>query len=109
MSKYHNRKITVNGEKFDSKKEAHRYFELKLLEKVGEISRLNRQVPYLLIPKQVDENGKLLERECNYIADFEYYENGVKVVEDVKGMRTADYRIKRKLMLLVYGIRIRET
>lgn len=109
MSKYHNHKITVDGKKFDSKKEAHRYCELKLLEKAGQISDLRHHVPYLLIPKQEDKDGNLLERECNYIADFEYLENGVKVVEDVKGVRTAVYKIKKKLMLLCYGIHIRET
>lgn len=108
MSKYHNRKVIVNGEKFDSVKEYNRFRELQLLERAGEISNLRRQVPYLLIPAQY-ENKKCVERECNYFADFEYYENGVKVVEDVKGIRTAEYKIKRKLMLLCYGIRIRET
>lgn len=108
MNKYHNRKITVDGEKFDSIKEYRRYKELQLLERAGEISNLRRQVPYLLIPAQYD-GGKCVERECNYIADFEYIENGKKVVEDVKGIRTDAYKIKRKLMLLCYGIRIQET
>ena len=107
MSKYHNRKITVDGETFDSIKEYRRYKELQLLERAGEISDLRRQVPYLLIPNQY-EGKKCVERECNYIADFEYCENGAKVVEDVKGVKTKDYIIKRKLMLLCYGIRIKE-
>lgn len=108
MSKYHNRKVIVNGEKFDSIKEYHRFRELQLLERAGDISGLRRQVPYLLIPTQ-KEDGKCIEKACYYFADFEYTENGVKVVEDAKGVRTADYIIKRKLMLLEYGIRIRET
>ena len=107
MSKYHNRKITVNGETFDSIKEYQRFRELQLLERAGEISDLRRQVPHLLIPAQYD-GKKCVERECNYIADFEYLENGKKVVEDTKGYKTPEYIIKRKLMLLCYGIRIKE-
>lgn len=116
--KYHNRKATINGITFDSKKEAHRYQELKLLEKAGEISGLQLQVKYVLIPAQYEpdtvgnrggiKKGKLIERECSYIADFVYQENRETVVEDTKGMRTKDYIIKRKLMLWVHGIRIRE-
>lgn len=116
--KYHNRKVTIDGITFDSKKEAHRYQELKLLEKAGEISGLRLQEKYILIPAQHEpdtvgkrggiKKGKLIERECSYIADFVYQENGEIVVEDTKGMRTKDYIIKRKLMLWVHGIRIRE-
>lgn len=117
-AKYHNRKITRDGLTFDSKKEHKRYNELLLLEQAGEIKNLRRQVKFLLIPTQREpkiigprggvKNGKLLERECSYIADFVYCLNGKMVVEDTKGMRTKDYIIKRKLMLRIYGIRIRE-
>lgn len=79
-----------------------------LLEKAGVIKNLSRQVKFVLIPSQRDENGKVIERECSYKADFKYEEDGKTVVEDVKGFRTKEYVIKRKLMLYQYGIRIRE-
>ena len=109
MSKYNSKKTVVDGQKFDSKKEANRYQELVLLEKAGVIKDLSRQVKFVLIPSQRDENGKVIERECSYKADFMYYdEAGETIVEDVKGFRTKEYIIKRKLMLYQYGIRIRE-
>ncbi len=118
MSKYHSQKVTVDGIEFDSKKEANRYMELSLLEKAGAISDLERQVKFELIPvqKEVDtittkgayKRGKVNERACYYVADFRYMENGQVIVEDVKGMKTEVYKIKRKLMLHKYGIRIRE-
>ena len=82
---------------------------LKLRLAAGEISDLREQVPFILIPAQYDENRKVIERQCIYVADFVYIENGKKVVQDSKGVRTADYVIKRKLLLMVHGIRIRET
>ena len=121
--KYNNRKIEVDGMVFDSKKEASRYEELLLLQKAGAISGLRRQVRYVLIPAQREwcdeiytrgENkgknkpGKVLERECTSIADFVYYQNGEVVVEDTKGFRTKEYIIKRKLMLYMHHIRIKE-
>lgn len=110
MSKYGNRKVIYDGMAFDSKKECQRYIELKLLEKAGEIKDLKRQVKYTLIPSQKDDRGKIIERECIYIADFVYFDcrENQSVVEDVKGFRTKEYRIKKKLMLLVHGIRVRE-
>lgn len=117
-TKYHSRKTTVNGIVFDSKKEARRYYELLMLEQAGEISDLKRQVKFVLIPTQREPDdigprggvirGRVLERECAYIADFVYTMNGVTVVEDTKGMRTPEYVIKRKLMLYMKGIRIQE-
>ena len=105
--KYRNRAVTLNGDKFDSHKEARRYGELVLLERTGQIFDLQRQVKYELIPSQrVD--GKVVERPCTYVADFVYKENGKTVVEDTKGFRTKDYVIKRKLMLFIHGIRIKE-
>ena len=104
MSKYGNVKTTTSdGITHDSIKEANRWCELKLLERAGKIKHLQRQVKYHLIPKQVGE------REVCYIADFVYHENGKLVVEDVKGKRTKDYIIKRKLMLWIHGIKITET
>ena len=109
MNKYRNQKVTVDGITFDSRKEATRYAELKLLERAGKITELQRQPGYTLIPKQV-RNGKMIERPVIYKADFAYHdeETGTDVVEDVKGLRTKEYIIKRKLMLWEYGIKIRE-
>lgn len=121
--KYGNTKITVYGIQFDSKREAARYQELKLLERAGVISFLQRQTKFQLIPDQHAPSnavytkgprkgqrkpGKLLEHECSYIADFCYIQNGETVVEDAKGYRTEVYRIKKKLMLERYGIQIKE-
>lgn len=106
-SKYKSRKVTVAGITFDSKKEANRYRELVLLERAGRLSNLQRQVKFELIPSQ-RVNGKVVERACTYVADFVYLENGRKVVEDTKGFKTKDYIIKRKLMLWVHGIQIKE-
>ena len=108
-SKYHSRKITRDGETFDSIKEYHRWCELKVLERAGLIADLERQVKFTLIPSQKDPvTNKVIERECSYIADFVYHENGNTIVEDTKGFKTKDYIIKRKLMLWVHGIRIKE-
>ena len=112
MNKYGNRKIVIDGIQFDSLKEAQRWAELRLLERAGEIYDLQRQVPFIVIPVQKDENGKVIERECKYIADFTYKPKGSlkRVVEDVKSpaTRTKEYRIKKKLMLYRNGIRIKE-
>ncbi len=122
-NKYHSKKVTWNGEVFDSQKEARRYAELKLLEKSGHISELKRQVRYELIPSQREtstevytrgekkgqfKKGKVIEKPCYYVADFEYIQDEKKVVEDTKGVRTKDYVIKRKLMLWVHKIKIVE-
>ena len=110
-SKYKNKKTEIFGIKFDSKKEAERYIHLKAKEKNGEITGLKRQVRYELIPSQ-RINGKVVERKCDYVADFVYFDELKKetVVEDVKSKatRTSTYIIKRKLMLQKYGIRIKE-
>lgn len=111
MNKYGNRKIKYDGMTFDSKKEYLRFMELSLLQKAGKIRCLERQTPFELIPAQRDrETNKIVERACNYKADFTYYdENGKYIVEDAKGFRTKDFIIKRKLMLWVFGIKIKET
>ena len=107
MTKYHSRKITKDGITFDSVKEYRRFCELSLLERAGAITDLKRQVKFELIPSQrVD--GKVVERACCYVADFVYKQNGKTIVEDTKGFKTKDYIIKRKLMLYVHGIRIKE-
>ena len=118
-SKYGADKISVNGISFDSKREARRYSELLVLLKAGEISDLARQVKYVLIPAQREPDiigpkggkkpGKLLEHELSYVADFVYKDkDGKEIVEDTKGFRTKEYIIKRKLMLFIHGIKIRE-
>jgi hypothetical protein len=117
-SKYGAKKVTVDGITFDSQKEYRRFRELVLLERAGRIQDLQRQVKYVLIPAQYEpdiigkrggvKRGKLIERECSYIADFVYTEDGKQVVEDTKGFRTQEYIIKRKLMLKEHGIRVRE-
>jgi len=125
--KYRNRKTVVDGIVFDSAKEAIRYQELKMLQKAGVIQNLRLQVPYEIIPEQREASdevyskgpkkgqpkpGKILERKVEYIADFVYTENGQTVVEDVKGYRDGgSYKVfvlKRKLMLQVYGISVKE-
>lgn len=107
MSKYFN--IKQNG--FDSRKEEARFAELRLLERAGVITDLKRQVPIELLPPQYVD-GKCVERAVKYVADFTYTEKGAPVVEDVKSeitRKNKDYIIKRKLLLYIYGIRLRET
>lgn len=105
MNKYGAKKVKApDGQVFDSTKEFQRYGVLRLLERAGKISNLRRQVSFELIPKQEGE------RACTYIADFAYTdEKGDLIVEDSKGFRTDAYKIKRKLMLWVHGIKIKET
>ena len=111
MSKYNAQKTTVDGITYDSRKEAQRAQELRLLLRAGEISELQEQVNFELIPAQRDAAGKVIERACIYRADFVYHDKtGRYVVEDVKSpaTRTPEYIIKRKLMLWVHGIRVVE-
>lgn len=106
MSKYHNKRIVTPDGKFDSKREYERWCELKLLQRAGNISGLKRQVRYNLVPIQRAKGRS--ERAIDYIADFVYSKEGNTIVEDVKGKRTPEYVIKRKLMLYVHGIAIEE-
>lgn len=106
-NKYHNEKVVVDGIRFDSIKEAKRYRELNLLVRAGEISDLELQKEFVLIPNQYI-NGKLTERAVKYKADFVYKDKGNTVVEDTKGLKTDVYKLKKKLMLYVHGIRIQE-
>ena len=122
-SKYGNKKVETPDGVFDSRREYQRWCELKYLETYGKITGLKRQVKYILIPSQYEDyerisakTGKKLkdgrrciENECSYVADFVYYTpEGELVVEDAKGVRTDAYIIKRKLMLEIYGVRIKE-
>lgn len=104
-NKYHAKK---SGD-YDSRKEHRRANELRLMQRAGLITNLREQVSYELIPTQRGADGKVLERACDYIADFVYTDkDGKTVVEDTKGVKTKEYIIKRKLMLHVHGIRIVE-
>ena len=122
-SKYRNRKVKLlTGEVFDSQHEYQRWLELQVLQKAGRITGLMRQVKFELVPAQVEvyeristktgrrlqDGRRCVEQAVNYKADFVYWEDGKMVVEDAKGVRTDDYIIKRKLMMYVHGIKIRE-
>jgi len=109
--KYYNKPTEVDGIRFDSKKEATRYLQLKLLQRAGKITNLRTQVPY-----QFEINGSTLRsikgRAVKYVADFVYEEKGEEVVEDVKSAITSVnplYLLKKALMKHVHGIDIRET
>ena len=124
MRKYHSKKVkTAEGMIFDSKKEYKRFCELQIMEASGLISNLQRQVKYVLIPAQREpdtvgkrggiKQGNLIERECSYIADFCYQlPTGETIVEDVKGYKGGGaysvFKIKKKLMLHVHNIKIKE-
>ena len=124
MNKYRNRKVIKNGNVYDSAKEARRHAELLLLERAGKISDLQTQVRFELIPaqyeayeryspktgKRLKDGKRCIEQSCVYVADFVYIENGKMVVEDTKSepTKTADYIIKRKFLLWVHGLRIKE-
>lgn len=123
MNKCRNRKVkTSDGLIHDSIKELRRWKELQLLERAGKIKDLKRQAKFVLIPAQREQGtfgkrggikqGKLIERELSYIADFVYTENGKMVVEDAKGYKGgtvyALFVIKRKLMLYIHKIQVRE-
>ena len=114
-NKYHNKKIETEDGAFDSKKELKRWNELKLLEKAGEIRKLQRQVKFPLIKAQRDpKTKKVLEREVSYVADFVYQDpvSGIWTVEDVKGYKGGGaysvFSIKRKMMLYFYHIQVKE-
>jgi hypothetical protein len=114
-----------DGQVFDSQHECQRYAVLKLLQRGGKISGLKRQVEFELIPSQREKStevykagpqkglpkpGAVIEKPCKYVADFVYYdEKGNLVVEDAKGCKTEAYKIKKKLMLWVHGIRVKES
>ena len=131
-TKLNNQKVTIDGIEFDSRKEAQRYKELLLLQRAGVIQNLELQKRYELIPAQYEtvETGEYykigvkkgqpktkqvcIEQSVVYIADFVYEEKGQTVVEDVKGFRDpssatyAKFVLKRKMMLWIHGIKIKE-
>ena len=100
MSKYKNKKVQIDMYVFDSIAESRRYKELALLEKAGEIENLQLQ-PKFLLQDSFKKNGKTY-RKIEYIADFMYEEKGKVIVEDVKGMETKEFKIKRKLFEYKY-------
>lgn len=124
VNKYGARKMkTPDGKVFDSKKEYQRWCELKILERTEVIDGLKRQVKFELIPAQrlpstevykagpqkgLPKPGAVIEKAITYVADFCYWKDGKYIVEDVKGFKTEAYKIKRKLMLYVHGIKIVE-
>jgi hypothetical protein len=112
-SKYRNLETVVDGHVFDSRREAARYRELRLLERAGEIAGLELQPAYVLHAPVLNAAGALVGLKAigKYIADFKYRElaSGLDVVEDSKGVRTPVYRLKKKIIAIEYGIQIRET
>lgn len=100
MPKYHNKKTLVFGYLFDSKREADRYLHLRSRLEAGEIDTLNLQVQFVCYLND--------QHICNYIADFTYFEKGVLIIEDSKGMRTPEYRIKKKLVEAIHNVEIIE-
>ncbi len=100
-NKYHNIKTMVDGRFFSSKKEANRYLILKAMAEAGKIKNLVLQPKYEIVV-----NG---QKVCGYRADFSYDWNGRRITEDCKGMKTAVYSIKKRLMSAVLNIEITET
>lgn len=106
--KYGNERVQDGGRTFDSKAEHKRWLYLSMLERAGEIKDLRCQVPFELIPAQVAPDGTKVKPTV-YVADFTYLDkNGEFIVEDPKGCSTPEWRMKRKLMLQVHGIWVRE-
>lgn len=100
--KYNAKRVVIDGFKFDSQAEAKRYGELKLLWRAGKITALVLQPRFPIVV-----NG---EKICTYVADFMYEtDDGEKIIEDTKGFLTDVYVIKKKLMLAVHGVSIKET
>ena len=108
-SKYRNEKIAIDGHKFDSNAEGQRYLDLKLLERAGEIKDLRLQYKFILQEGYINRDGRKV-LPITYIADFVYYDikRGCMVVEDVKGMLTDVYKLKRKMFEYKYGFPITE-
>lgn len=106
-NKYHAKKTVVDGIEFDSAKEAKRYTKLRALEEAGKIQGLRLQVPFELVPSFECDGVKY--RGMKYVADFVYYRDGKVVVEDCKGVKTAEYKLKKKLMAYINHVNIEES
>ena len=101
-SKYGNVKVVIDGHTFASKKESERYLYLKNSMQQGWISKLTLQPKFILQQKFIDRTG-ITHQEISYVADFEYLDqNSNDIVEDVKGMKTDVYKLKKKMLLLRY-------
>ena len=118
-NKYHAHKVTILGIEFDSKKEGMRWLLLRDMESKGEISNLQRQVPFELLPAIYEDvtvhlktkdkiERKLIQRPVKYIADFTYTKDGKQVVEDAKGLRLPEYILKKKMMRALLNINVIE-
>lgn len=123
-NKYGAIQLTTADGKFDSQREYQRWMALKLMERAGLIKDLRRQVKYQLLEpiyetyhrysdktgKRLKDGQRLIEHGVSYVADFVYIDcrTGETVVEDAKGMKTEVYKIKKKLMVHIHGIYIRE-
>ena len=106
-SKYHAKKTVVDGIEFDSAKEAKRFTKLRDMERAGKIQHLRLQVPFELVPSFECDGVKY--REMRYVADFVYVRDGKVVVEDCKGFKTPEYKMRKKLMAYVNHINIEES
>lgn len=106
-SKYRAKKTVVDGIEFDSAKEAKRFTKLRAMEEAGEIQGLCLQVPYELLPSFECDGVKY--RGMKYVADFVYYRDGKQIVEDCKGFKTPEYKMKKKLMAYLNHINIEES
>ncbi|MEQ6474187.1 DUF1064 domain-containing protein [Comamonas sp. wu1-DMT] len=106
--KYGNRKITAaDGGKFDSLAEFNRWAHLQMLQRGGHISDLRRQVVFEMVPSVKFAGAARARPAIRYIADFVYLEQGIEVIEDVKGVETPEFRIKRHLMKALLGREVR--
>ena len=105
-------KVAVDGETYNCMNDYYIWCDLRQLEIDGKISELKKYVKYVLVPAQRDEEGKLVEHEVSYIADFEYIMDGKKIAEDTthyaRGASYQLFSIKRNLMLYKFGIKINE-
>lgn len=106
-NKFNAKKTTVDGIEFASAREAKRYTRLRALEEEGKIQHLRLQVPFELVPSFECDGVKY--REIRYVADFVYHRGGKVVVEDCKGFKTAEYKMKKKLMAYINYINIEES
>jgi hypothetical protein len=104
-NKYRNKKTVVNNITFASQKEARRYSQLMLLQQVGKINDLELQKKFVLVDPFVNKRTNKKVKPITYICDFFYYDKDKEcyVVEDVKGMKTATYIIKKKMFLQKFG------
>ncbi|MDH1336807.1 DUF1064 domain-containing protein [Comamonas thiooxydans] len=107
-AKYGNKKtVTPDGVKFDSRAEARRWGHLCMQLRAGEISELRRQVAYELVPAVKYSDASRVKKAIRYVADFVYVEKGVEVIEDVKGVLTPEFKLKRHLMKALLGLEVR--